>query len=52
MNFRENFLLSIKLIVQFIVTVRRGQECVAVRYEQIENVDNLQSQIENVAFFN
>jgi hypothetical protein len=37
----ENLMHSDHFIVQFIVTCRRGKECVSISDEQIENVDHL-----------
>lgn len=51
MQFSEHFLLSVQFVVKFIVAVCRCQECVAICYEQIENIYDLYSQMENVAFF-
>lgn len=41
MNLSENLFFSVQLVVKFVVAVRCGQECIAIRDEQIENVDNL-----------
>jgi hypothetical protein len=37
----ENLMHSDHFIVQFIVTSRRGKECISIGDEQIENVDHL-----------
>jgi len=44
----ENLMHSDHFIVQFIVTCRRGKECVSISDEQIENVDHLLQNIFNV----
>jgi hypothetical protein len=43
----ENLMHSDHFIVQFIVTCRRGKECVSIGDEQIENVDHLLQNIFN-----
>ena len=51
MQFTKHLLLAIQFVVKLIVAVGRRQERVPVRDEQIENVDYLNGQMENIAFF-
>ena len=40
-NFTKNFLLPIELVIQLVVAVCGGQECISKGYEKVENVNNL-----------
>lgn len=49
MQLREDLLLPIQLVVELVIAVCRGEECVAVGDEEIENAHHLQWQMEYIA---